>query len=105
MAGPACSQPTHYKLGLSHSPPTAEKAISSLHYTLHPELTYLVCDCCQAQLKDGREDLVRKACPALTDELIAAMKRSPMRSYDPSILKEPHIYRFPLPAVHSAYPK
>ena len=47
----------------------------------------------QAQLKSGREALVRKACPALTDELVAAMKRAPMRGYDPSILKEPHIYR------------
>lgn len=47
----------------------------------------------QAQLKSGREELLRKACPALTDELIAAMKRAPMRGYDPSILKEPHIYR------------
>ena len=49
----------------------------------------------QAQLKSGREEVLRKACPALTDELIAAMKRAPMRGYDPSILKEPHIYRFP----------
>ena len=54
-----------------------------------------VCGCVelQAQLKSGREELVRKACPALTDELVAAMKRAPMRGYDPSILKEPHIYR------------
>lgn len=54
---------------------------------------FIVCDAWQAQLKDTREELLRKACPALTDELISAMKRSPMRSYDPSILKEPHIYR------------
>lgn len=47
----------------------------------------------QAQLKSGREELLRKACPALTDELVAAMKRAPMRGFDPSILKEPHIYR------------
>lgn len=47
----------------------------------------------QAQLKAGREEALRKACPALTDELVAAMKRSPMRGYDPAILKEPHIYR------------
>ena len=54
-----------------------------------------ICGCVelQAQLKSGREELVRKACPALTDELVAAMKRAPMRGYDPSILKEPHIYR------------
>lgn len=37
--------------------------------------------------------MLRKACPALTDELVAAMKRAPMRGFDPSILKEPHIYR------------
>lgn len=53
----------------------------------------VIIDELQAQLKSGREELVRKACPALTDELIAAMKRAPMRGYDPSILKEPHIYR------------
>ena len=50
--------------------------------------------CVQAQLKAGREEALRAACPALTDELIAMMKRSPMRGYDPAILKEPHIYRF-----------
>jgi len=54
----------------------------------------------QAQLKDGREELLRKACPALTDELISAMKRSPMRSFDPSILKEPHIYRMTEAVTH-----
>lgn len=47
----------------------------------------------QAQLKSGREELLRKACPALTDELVAAMKRAPMRGFDSNILKEPHIYR------------
>lgn len=54
----------------------------------------------QAQLKAGREELLRKACPALTDELISAMKRSPMRSYDSSILKEPHIYRMTEAVTH-----
>ena len=44
--------------------------------------------------------MLRKACPALTDELVAAMKRAPMRGFDPSILKEPHIYRsYPNPPV------
>lgn len=50
----------------------------------------------QAQLKSGREEVLRKACPALTDELVAAMKRAPMRGFDSSILKEPHIYRWAL---------
>ncbi|KAL3150110.1 hypothetical protein ABBQ38_013449 [Trebouxia sp. C0009 RCD-2024] len=54
----------------------------------------------QAQLKSGREELLRKACPALTDELISAMKRAPMRGYDPSILKEPHIYRMTEAVTH-----
>ncbi|DBA95736.1 TPA: hypothetical protein ACH3X3_013571 [Trebouxia sp. C0006] len=54
----------------------------------------------QAQLKSGREEVLRKACPALTDELVAAMKRAPMRGFDPSILKEPHIYRsYPNPPL------
>ncbi|KAA6424890.1 MAG: Cyanate hydratase [Trebouxia sp. A1-2] len=54
----------------------------------------------QAQLKSGREEVLRKACPALTDELVAAMKRAPMRGFDPSILKEPHIYRMTEAVTH-----
>lgn len=37
--------------------------------------------------------LLKRAVPALTDDQIAAMKQCPMRSYDPSIVQEPHIYR------------
>lgn len=54
----------------------------------------------QAQLKAGREEAIRKACPALTDELINVMKASPMRGYDPAILKEPHIYRMTEAVTH-----
>lgn len=54
----------------------------------------------QAQLKSGREEVLRKACPALTDELVAAMKRAPMRGFDSSILKEPHIYRMTEAVTH-----
>lgn len=37
--------------------------------------------------------LIKKAVPTLTDEQLAAMQQCPMRSYDPSIVQEPHIYR------------
>jgi hypothetical protein len=38
-------------------------------------------------------ELLREAVPALTDAQLAAMQRCPMRSYDPSIVQEPHVYR------------
>lgn len=47
----------------------------------------------QAQLKPGAVELLQKAVPALTDEQLTAMQRCPMRSYDPSIVQEPHVYR------------
>lgn len=53
----------------------------------------------QAQLKEGTVEPLKKAVPGLTDDHIAAMKRCPFRSYDPSILQEPHIYRMQ-EAVH-----
>lgn len=47
----------------------------------------------QAQLKAGTEPKLRAAVPALTDAQVAAMRRCPMRSFDPAITQEPHIYR------------
>ncbi|KAK9809534.1 hypothetical protein WJX73_009719 [Symbiochloris irregularis] len=47
----------------------------------------------QAMLHPGREDAIKKAVPGLTDEHIAFMKRCPMRTFDPDLMKEPHIYR------------
>jgi hypothetical protein len=54
---------------------------------------YLSCCALQAQLKPGAVELLQKAVPALTDVQLAAMQRCPMRSYDPSIVQEPHVYR------------
>lgn len=31
--------------------------------------------------------------PDISDDQLEAMKRCPMRSYDPAITQEPHIYR------------
>ena len=51
------------------------------------------CRCLQAQLKEGTVDKLRQAVPGLTDEHVSIMKRCPMRSFDPMIKQEPHIYR------------
>ena len=51
------------------------------------------CCCLQAQLKESTVDKLRQAVPGLTDEHISIMKRCPMRSFDPMIKQEPHIYR------------
>lgn len=54
----------------------------------------------QAQLKEGAVPLLKKAVPALTDEQLAAMRKCPMRSYDPTIVQEPHIYRTQEAVLH-----
>ena len=38
-------------------------------------------------------EALRKAVPGLTDGHISLMQRCPMRSWDPELIKEPHIYR------------
>ncbi len=47
----------------------------------------------QAQLKKGTTQKLRAAVPGLTDAQVEVMERCPMRSYDPAIAREPHIYR------------
>jgi cyanate lyase len=54
----------------------------------------------QAQLKPGAVELLQKAVPALTEAQLAAMQRCPMRSYDPSIVQEPHVYRTQEAVLH-----
>jgi cyanate lyase len=54
----------------------------------------------QAQLKAGTADALRAAVPGLTDDHLDAMKRCPMRSYDPAIVQEPHIYRTTEAVLH-----
>ena len=47
----------------------------------------------QAQLKAGTVEALRKAVPGLTDDHISLMQRCPMRSWDPQLIQEPHVYR------------
>ncbi len=54
----------------------------------------------QAQLKPGAESEMKKLVPGLTDELIAEMRKCPMRSFDPSIIQEPNIYRMTEVCLH-----
>jgi len=54
----------------------------------------------QAQLKPSTEEALRRVVPALSDDNIAAMRRCPMRSFDPNIVQEPHIYRLTEAVMH-----
>jgi len=54
----------------------------------------------QAQLKPGAEAEIRKLVPGLTDELIAEMRKCPMRSFDPAVIQEPNIYRMTEVCLH-----
>ena len=47
----------------------------------------------QAQLKKSTEDKLVKVVPTLTEDLRQEMRKAPIRSYDPAILQEPHVYR------------
>lgn len=47
----------------------------------------------QAQLKPDTAVKLRAALPELTDTHIFQMMESPLRSYDPSILQDPTVYR------------
>ncbi len=47
----------------------------------------------QAQLKEGTAEKLRAAVPALPDSSLAAMKRAPLRQYDPLIVQDPLVYR------------
>jgi cyanate lyase len=54
----------------------------------------------QAQLKKSTEDKLVKLVPGLTEELLKEMRKPPLRSYDPSILQEPHVYRMTEVCAH-----
>lgn len=47
----------------------------------------------QTELKEETAEALQKAVPGLTDDLIEAMKVSPLRQYDPTIIQEPLVYR------------
>ena len=47
----------------------------------------------QAQLKKDTEGKLVKLVPGLTEDLLTEMRKCPMRSFDPAVVQEPHIYR------------
>lgn len=54
----------------------------------------------QAQLKKATEDKLVKLVPGLTEDLLKEMRKPPIRSYDPSIIQEPHVYRMTEVCAH-----
>jgi cyanate lyase len=54
----------------------------------------------QAQLKKSTEDKLVKLVPTLTEELLREMRKAPLRSFDPAILQEPHVYRMTEVCAH-----
>lgn len=54
----------------------------------------------QAQLKKDTEAKLTKLVPGLGEDLLKEMRKPPVRSYDPSILQEPHVYRMTEVCAH-----
>ncbi len=54
----------------------------------------------QAQLKKNAVSKLAKLVPGLNKELLSEMQKCPMRSYDPNIIQEPHIYRMTEVCLH-----
>ncbi|HDY67248.1 MAG TPA: cyanase [Candidatus Scalindua sp.] len=54
----------------------------------------------QAQLKEDAVSKLAKLVPGLNEELLAEMRKCPMRSYDPAIIQEPNIYRMTEVCLH-----
>ncbi len=54
----------------------------------------------QAQLKKNAVSKLAKLVPGLNKELLSEMQKCPMRSYDPTIIQEPHIYRMTEVCLH-----
>ncbi|RMH09526.1 MAG: cyanase [Nitrospirae bacterium] len=54
----------------------------------------------QAQLKKETEAKLVQLVPGLTEDLLEAMRACPVRSYDPAILQEPHVYRMTEVCAH-----
>ena len=54
----------------------------------------------QAQLKPGTEKKLVNMVPGLTEDLLQEMRKCPMRSFDPAVIQEPHIYRLTEVAAH-----
>jgi cyanate lyase len=54
----------------------------------------------QQQLKPQAAKKLKAAVPGLSEDLLAAMQEIPLRSYDPSIIQDPTIYRVHEAIVH-----
>eukprot|EP00871_Galdieria_phlegrea_P000766 jgi/Galph1/1690/GphlegSOOS_G367.1 len=48
----------------------------------------------QAQLKPDTAPKLKRAVPGITDEDLMALQKFPMRSFQPSIVQDPTVYRF-----------
>jgi cyanate lyase len=54
----------------------------------------------QAQLKPATASKLSQVLPGITPDLLAEMQKPPVRSYDPTILQEPHVYRMTEVCAH-----
>ena len=54
----------------------------------------------QAQLKKETAPKLAKLIPGITKDLLKEMQKCPMRSFDPSVLQEPHIFRMTEVCAH-----
>ncbi len=54
----------------------------------------------QAQLKPQAEPKLAKLVPGLTEDLLKEMRKCPMRSFNPTIIQEPNIYRMTEVCLH-----
>lgn len=54
----------------------------------------------QAQLKKETAPKLVKLVPGLTENLLKEMQKCPMRSFDPKVLQEPHIFRMTEVCAH-----
>ena len=54
----------------------------------------------QAQLKPESEAKLLQLIPGLSEDIVADMRKCPMRSYDPTIIQEPNIYRMTEVCLH-----
>ena len=54
----------------------------------------------QAQLKPESEAKLVQLVPGLSEDLLEEMRKCPIRSYDPTIIQEPNIYRMTEVCLH-----
>ena len=54
----------------------------------------------QSQLKPETEPKLVKLVPGLSEDLLVEMRKCPMRSFDPTIIQEPNIYRMTEVCLH-----